>query len=214
MNSQVPGVIAVIPIKPLSGAKSRLHPHLDQALRERLVLKMLQGVIRAAAGAAADEVWVVGADPAVEEMAKRKGARWHWEEGSNINQSLEIAFQQVWNTGKVPLYLPGDLPFVQSRDLEKLIAASRMKNAVLAPAHRSGGTNAILVPRPSEFRPLLGPGSFRRHLTQAASLGLDLAIYYSPGLALDLDTWEDMQAYQALEPGLLERLTAKETRLG
>ena len=206
MNGPAPGVITVIPIKPLSGAKSRLHPHLDQAGRERLVLNMLQGVIRAAA--ATDEVWVVGADPAVEELAKREGARWHREEGATVNQSLEIAFQRVWDVGKAPLYLPGDLPFVQRRDLERFMAAaSRMKNAVLAPAHRSGGTNAILLHRPSEFRPLLGPGSFRRHLAQAASSGLDMAIYYSPGLALDLDTWEDVRAYQTLEPGLLERLT-------
>lgn len=211
MNGQASGVVTIIPIKPLSGAKSRLHPHLDQAGRERLVINMLQGVIRAAA---TDEVWVVGADdPAVEGLAKRRGALWRREEGTNVNQSLEIAFRRVWDAGKVPLYLPGDLPFVQRRDLEELMtAASDMKNAVLAPAHRSGGTNAILLPRPSEFRPLLGPGSFRRHLDQAASLGLDVAIYSSPGLALDLDTWEDVRAYQALEAGLLERLTRGDPR--
>lgn len=210
MNGSALNIVAVIPIKPLSDAKSRLCPYLDRNGRETLVLNMLHGVIRAATNAL-DAVWVVGGDPIVENLAKRGGATWRPEEGANVNQSLEAAFQAINQTGQAALYLPSDLPFIRRRDLVELISAtSRMKNVVLAPAHRDGGTNAILLPRDTEFRLFLGPGSFRRHLSQATCPGLDISICYSPGLALDLDTWEDVQAYKALEPGFLERLTTSD----
>ena len=44
-------------------------------------------------------------------------------------------------------------------------------------------------------------------MSQAASLGLPVAIYHSGGVALDLDTNEDLKACECIEPGLLERLT-------
>lgn len=210
MNGDSMGVVAVIPIKPPSQAKSRLAPFLDEPRRQRLVLNMLRHVIKAATEAV-DEVWVLGADSVTEELAKTEGAQWHREEGTNVNESLEIVFKQVWSAGKSPLFLPGDLPYVQGAELRELMAqATGKESAVLAPAKNGGGTNAILLPKPSEFRMLLGPGSFRRHLAQGDSLGLDIAIHNSPGLAQDLDTWEDVQAYQRIEPGLLERLTGKE----
>ena len=194
-------------MKSLSEAKSRLIPHLEQRPRERLVLNMLRQVIKAAIGPT-ERVWVIGSDPVVEGLARDEGAMWRPEEGTDVNESLRIAFQQIWKEEKAPLYLPGDLPFLQQGDVGELIAsAPHRKNGVLSPARAHGGTNAILLPQPSAFRPLLGPGSFHRHLDQATSLGLRIAIHFSPGLALDLDTWEDLQEYQVIEPGFLDRLT-------
>jgi 2-phospho-L-lactate guanylyltransferase len=210
MNGGAQDVVAIIPVKALPQAKSRLSPHLDRGHRENLVLNMLRLVIRTAAEAGTS-IWIVGDDPTLEDLAKGEGARWQWEEGVDVNHSLNIAFRQAWNLGKSPLYLPGDLPFLQSQDLIDLMAsAPHRKNGVLAPARSGGGTNAVLLPRPSAFRIALGPGSFHKHVAQAASLGLPLAIHFSPGLALDLDTWDDLKAYQALEPGLLERLSRGE----
>ena len=210
MNGESIGVVAVIPIKPPSRAKSRLAPFLDMHQRQQLVLNMLRHVIKAAREAA-DEVWVLGEDAVAEELAKIEGAKWYREKGSNVNESLEIIFKRVWHAGKSPLFLPGDLPFLQGKELRELMAqAARKESAILAPAKSGGGTNAILLPEPSGFRLLLGPASFRRHLAQAKSLGMDLAIHCSPGLAHDLDTWEDVQAYQRIEPGLLKRLICEE----
>ena len=38
-----------------------------------------------------------------------------------------------------------------------------------------------------------------------------MAICYSKGLAFDLDTLEDLKAYEYMEPGLLEALTEGQT---
>ena len=89
------------------------------------------------------------------------------------------------------------------------------RNTHFAPARKGGGTNGILVPPdlPQPFPPLLGPDSFRRHLSQAALFGFSLAICYSQGMAFDLDTVEDLKACEYIEPGFLERMTTGDGRI-
>ena len=208
--------MSVIPVKPLSQAKSRLAPYLKDAQRRRLVTAMLRHVIRAARKASA-EVWVLGADVSVRNVALEEGAGWREEAGSDINESLRLVFDEAWAAGKSPLFLPGDLPFLRSHELEELITRANsnvgensVPSIVLSPANKGGGTNAILIPQPLAFRLQLGPDSLSRHVSEARRLGLEPTVYASPGLARDLDTWEDLQEYETQEPGLLARLTSEE----
>ena len=179
---------------------------------------MLRRVIRAAREASA-EVWVLGADISARNVALEEGAGWREEAGSDINESLRLVFEEAWAAGKSPLFLPGDLPFLHSDELKALIARAwtdssigedSVPNIVLSPANKGGGTNAILIPQPLPFRLQLGPDSLSRHVSEARRLGLEPSVYASPGLARDLDTWEDLQEYEAHEPGFLARLTSEE----
>ena len=204
-------------MKPLSQAKSRLAPYLKDAQRRRLVTAMLRHVIRAAREASA-EVWVLGADVSARRVALEEGAGWREEAGSDINESLRLVFDEAWAAGKSPLFLPGDLPFLRSDELKALTARARADDngedadprIVLSPAKKGGGTNAILIPQPLAFRLQLGPDSLSLHVAEARRLGLEPTVYASPGLARDLDTWEDLQEYETQEPGLLARLTREE----
>ena len=208
--------MSVIPVKPLSQAKSRLAPFLKDAQRRRLVTAMLRRVIRAAREASA-EVWVLGADVSVQRIALEEGAVWREEAGSDINESLRLVFDEAWDDGKSPLFLPGDLPFLCSDELKGLIAKADSDASmdtdpkiVLSPANKGGGTNAIFIPQRLLFRLQLGPDSLSLHVSEAQRLGLEPTVYASPGLARDLDTWEDLQEYETQEPGLLARLTREE----
>ena len=206
-------IVTVIPVKPLDRAKSRLAPFLEDAKRRRLVTAMLRRVIRAARKATA-EVWILGGDDSTHAVAEKEGAAWRLEAGANVNESLRLVFNEVWDAGKSPLFLPGDLPFIQSEDLTELIVtadsvADAGAQITLSPA-RSGGTNAILIPRRLPFRLQLGSDSFSRHVEVARRLGLEPMVYAADGLARDLDTWEDLQEYEAQQPGFLARLTRDE----
>ena len=210
--------MSVIPVKPLSQAKSRLAPFLKDVQRRRLVTAMLRRVIRAAREASA-EVWVLGANVSVQRIALEEGAVWREEAGSDINESLRLVFDEAWAAGKSPLFLPGDLPFLRSHELEELIAQAGPDTGddvdadsriVLSPANKGGGTNAILIPHRLPFRLQLGPDSLSRHVAEARRLGLEPMVYASTGLARDLDTWEDLQEYESQEPGFLVRLTGEE----
>ena len=157
-------VVSVIPVKPLAQAKSRLAPFLKDAQRRRLVTAMLRRVIRAAREASA-EVWVLGADVSVRNVALDEGAGWREEAGSDINESLRLVFDEAWAAGKSPLFLPGDLPFLQTDELKALIARAgsgdntdSVPSIVLSPANKGGGTNAILIPQPLPFQAATGAG--------------------------------------------------------
>jgi 2-phospho-L-lactate guanylyltransferase len=200
-------VITVIPMKPLSDAKSRLAAILESAQRIALVENLLRRVLRVVKGASVSDIWVVGGDPRVCRLALEWGVTW-LEEGSGLNQTLRWAFRNAFGLGKAALYLPGDLPFLETGDVHGMVAASgSLREIVLAPARQGGGTNGILAPQGTPLRPSLGPGSFKRHLCQARSQGLSAVIYESPGLGYDLDTVDDVEACERVEPGLLAKLT-------
>ena len=200
-------VVAIIPMKPLSGGKSRLARYLTPGQRADLAIGMLRRVIMAVRGASIEMVWVVGGDERVKRLARNQGALWYEDFGRNLNDTVSKAFERVFEQDKAALYVAGDLPFLKPSDIHTLLQASRRQNNItLAPARRDGGTNAILVPAGIPFIPELGPHSFTKHLSQAAKLGVSVAICSSPGLGFDLDTPEDLETYEHMEPGLLERL--------
>lgn len=198
-----PQVTAIVPMKPLAQAKMRLAPALDEEARRTLSRRLLKGVLISALRCPAiAQVWVVGGDPCVRSLAEAQGATWLGELGRDLNETLWLAFQRCFDDGAAAaLFLPGDLPLLQPQELKGLIAASgRLRSLVLVPAARDSGTNAMLVPRALAFPPLLGKGSFQRHLGETSSLGYPVALYHSPGLALDVDTLEDLRAWQAQAP--------------
>ena len=200
-------IIAIIPMKPLSESKSRLSKKFPQEDREELALGMLRRVIGAVNSASISTFWVVGGDTRVRNAARDAGGLWLEEMGRNLNDTLGKAFERAFERGKAAMYLASDLPFIKASDVHSVLQASRQLNNIsLAPARRDGGTNAILVPKGTPFRPELGGRSFVKHLSQAAKMGVSVAICYSPGLGFDLDTPDDLETYEHMEPGLLERL--------
>ena len=207
-------------MKPLQLGKSRLAENLTDSQRMTLSANLLRRVLNAlrepipglSDASPIESTWVVGGDPAIQKVAEDCGASWYKDEGANINDTLNISFRRASDAGKAAMFLPGDLPFVKPRDIHSIVGASgHLKNVTLAPARQGGGTNGILVvPVPGlsdSFEALLGPNSFKRHLAQASSKSISVAIYYSPGLGFDLDTYDDLRAYEYMEPGLLSKLT-------
>ena len=200
-------VVPIIPMKPLAEGKTRLGRQFSQSQRADLAAGMLQRVISAIKGASIELFWVIGGDERVTHLVRNQDGIWLPEMGRNLNDTVGKAFAKASQDGYSVLYLPGDLPFIKPSDVINLIRSSeRRNNITLAPARRDGGTNGILVPQGVFFTPELGQRSFAKHLAQAAKLEVSVAICYSPGLGFDLDTVDDLEAYELMEPGLLGRL--------
>ncbi len=208
MVTDAENVIAIVPMKPLSKGKSRLSKSLSAEQRADLALGMLRRVVLAIKAASIENVWIVGGDERVRHMARNLGAVWIEELGHDLNDTLKKAFELAFEQGKSALYVAGDLPFLKPGDIHSMLQSSRRQgNVTLAPARRDGGTNAILVPYGVPLQPELGQKSFMKHLTQAARLETSVAINSSPGLGFDLDVVDDLETFQHMEPGLLERLS-------
>ena len=200
-------VVPIIPMKPLAEGKTRLGRQFNQSQRADLAAGMLRRVISAIKGASIGLFWVIGGDDRVTHLVRNEDGIWLPDMGRNLNDTLSKAFASASGEGYSALYLPGDLPFIKPSDVINLIRSSeRRKNITLAPARRDGGTNGILVPQGTFFQPELGQRSFAKHLAKAARMEVSVAICYSPGLGFDLDTVDDLETYEQMEPGLLERL--------
>ena len=205
--TDAPSTIPIIPMKPLSEGKSRLATEMTREQRAELVVGMLRRVIGAIRSANIGLFWVVGGDDRVMHLTRNSDGVWFEEMGRDLNDTVTRGFERAFNDGHSALYLPGDLPFIKPSDVIGLLRSSeRGNNITLAPARRDGGTNGIVVPHGVPFFPQLGRRSFARHLAQAASMGISVAISYSQGLGFDLDTIDDLESYEHMEPGLLRRL--------
>ena len=202
------GIVAVMPMKPLSQTKSRLADCIPALHREALSLNLLSRGIRAAVSAPIEEVMVIGGDSRVSLASRQLGAIWRKSSGFGLNADLTLIFREIWRRGHTALYLPGDLPFVSLTDLKKVIAASKDgERLVLSPSERDGGTNCMVVPPSLSFKPALGNCSFKRHMRNARKIGIDSVVCYAPGLGRDLDTVDDLVATELLEPGFFSRMT-------
>ena len=212
MIEDTSGLVAVIPMKPLGQSKTRLAPHMSEEQRSDLVVGMLRRVLGAIKGSSIEMFWVVGGDERIRNVARNFDGIWMEELGRNLNDTLGKAFDELAGRNAAALYLAGDLPFLKPSDLHSLLRSSRRNtNITLAPARRDGGTNAILVPPGIPFRPELGPRSFSKHLSTAAAMEVSVAICYSPGLGFDLDITDDLETFQHMEPGLIDRLSGRGT---
>lgn len=213
-----PGPIhAVVPLKDLSRAKSRLADLLTIDERHDLVLDMLCNTVTTLVSFIPDNqhvmadglqgeaesqqvapsiavVWVISADPSVLALAGELGAQPVVDTTQDLNAALEWVKGLATAAGaSALLVVPADVPLVSPSDLRALIVGlADRATMVIAPDATEHGTNALAVTLPSPLSFQFGSDSFTRHLTLAQELGLIIQIYRSPTLALDIDTPEDL----------------------
>jgi 2-phospho-L-lactate guanylyltransferase len=192
--------IAVLPIKSLDEAKSRLRDHLDPTPRRALVEAMFSDVLVALRRAKlVDQVLVVSSDHGAQRIAGGYGAMVLEEEdhghshaaGRGVARALELGIDRV-------LMVPGDCPLLDPRELDALIARPVGSPSVLIVPDRHGtGTNALLLTPPDAMEPSFGPGSHERHTRTAAAAGIEAHSVSMPSLALDIDTPEDLATVES-----------------
>jgi 2-phospho-L-lactate guanylyltransferase len=186
---------AIIPVKTLSEAKSRLAPHLTRYERERLALDMLRHVVQTLCASQEFEVvTVVSPDSRVLEKARIWGARARVEEQHGQNPALHMAALRELSEGATALLtISADLPLLTTGDINVMVDRSTRFDVVLAPSLDGTGTNAILARPPLVVPYLFGVNSLGRYVQASRQRGLSSTFYPSRGLALDIDTIEDVR---------------------
>lgn len=190
---------AIIPVKPLSRAKSRLadvlSPEERQQLSEQLFRRVLTTIKATPQIAGA---LVISRDPRALAIARDFGAHTVQESGApELNTALMRATQVVagWRGGAV-FILPADLPLITPEDLSGMTALGQENlSVVIATDSHEDGTNAMLVRPPGMFPYAYGSGSFHRHIDLAREAGAAVKVYQSDRLALDIDVPADLEAY-------------------
>lgn len=191
---------AIVPVKPLLRAKSRLSPVLSAVQRAELSQRLLLNTLRVL-----DQVpevgytLVVSRDTRALALAREHDARTVTEYGSpDLNVALARATALAKGQGaSAVLILPADLPLVEPGDLRQLIELSgEPPVVVLAPDRHGTGTNALLVAPPGLIEYDFGPDSYAHHYTRGESAGARVEVCESLALGLDLDAPDDLELYR------------------
>jgi 2-phospho-L-lactate guanylyltransferase len=187
---------ALVPCKGFQRGKSRLAavlPATERAQLSRQWFEHVLVVLRESAGVAG--VLVVTENDEVAEVAAARGASVHMAEpAAGLNGLVDGGLAALAQRGAArALVLMADLPRLQSRDVEDLLALLGDRELVVAPDAREQGTNALALRPPDRIRTCFGsPDSFARHLAAAEDAGLRAAIHRSSRLAFDVDDPEDL----------------------
>ena len=192
---------AVLPVKPLRQGKTRLSGVLTDNERYVLNLTLLGNTLNALRKVSlVQQILVVSRDAEVLSVSRDFGVRTFQEEHpSNLNQAVTLGVRfAVAGLAKGVLVLPADLPLLEPRHLQAIGDRFTGDNQlVIVPDRRDDGTNAMMIAPPTAVEFQFGPGSFRRHILAAEKQGLAVEIARVPGLSLDLDIPEDLDALRA-----------------
>ena len=212
-------VHALIAVKRLDQAKSRLADRLPAAHRARLVLAMLADTVTAASAVPQiRSITVVTPDAAVTDLVGTLGATAHPEpplgspdeparagvvaagahtDGLNTALAHAAASVRASHPGADLLVLQADLPALRPAELAGMLAAAPPHGRAVVVDHTGSGTAALLVRDGGDLAPAFGPDSARRHIAAGAE---ELTGYW-PGLRLDVDTAADLERVVALGAG-------------
>ncbi len=200
--SSAKDIWAVVPVKDTSAAKQRLASAVPPALRQELMLAMLEDVLAALAGASglAGRL-LVTTDPAVQRLAARYGFDWLTDGAADGHTGAVAAAARhlAKNGAGGMLTLPGDIPLVTAAEIAQLLDAHRPAPAfTIAPSHDELGSNALIVSPPDAVSLRFGDNSFFPHLAAAEARGIRPTVLHLPGIALDIDNPDDLRHFAGL----------------
>ena len=193
---------AIVPLRGLEDAKTRLGAELDAEERLDLVVAMATRTLAATRSARRlSGTVLVTADPAAARLAATFAALTLVQRLPGLNAAIREARAMAVNAGATAiLVLPIDLPAIDAAAIDEIIdrtavasvPASRRVVAAVPDRHGSG-TNALLVAPPDAIEPAFGERSFASHREAAAAAGARWVALDGP-LSTDVDTGADLLA--------------------
>jgi 2-phospho-L-lactate guanylyltransferase len=188
--------IAVVPVKRLESAKTRLRGALPGVAHDRLVLALVQDTV-AAVLACPDvaDLMVVTSEPAMAGVVTALGGR-------VVPDAPEAGLNPAFAHGarlagdRPVVALAGDLPALRPAELSAALAATAGRRAFV-PDAAGTGTTLLAAPAGTALDPRFGPGSAAAHAGSGATT-LDGPW---PSLRHDVDTAADLAAAAAIGLG-------------
>jgi 2-phospho-L-lactate/phosphoenolpyruvate guanylyltransferase len=189
-------IVAVIPVKRLSEAKSRLSTRLSSQERARVVAALLRrtvGVLKDA-----DAIDRIGVATEERELVDSLGMVDWLPDMGGLNPSLVHGASWAMDMrARSMIVLPCDLPLLERSDIHALLDSSWTEPGMSIAPTQDGGTGAILLSPPHVLAPAFGPDSFRRHIQQARAEHISVRTVVRRGFSHELDTTDDLEYLDA-----------------
>ncbi|GCB45757.1 2-phospho-L-lactate guanylyltransferase [Streptomyces sp. NL15-2K] len=202
----------VIPLKPLTRAKSRLSDTAADGLRPGLALAFAQDTVAAAlACPAVKDVAVVTDDALAGRELGSLGARIVADEpsgGLNTALAYAAAVVRASRPDSAVAALNADLPALRPLELARVLDAAAEFPRAFLPDAAAIGTTLLAAREDQELLPAFGTDSRARH---RASGAVELVLDAVDSVRQDVDTGDDLRAALAL--GVGPRTAAQAARL-
>jgi 2-phospho-L-lactate guanylyltransferase len=199
---------AIVPVKPLNRAKSRLADELVPEQRELLASGLLKRTVRLLSSLPRIQgILVISRDTKALAIVRKLGAQTLQESGApELNHALLRATQVLKTWGAdAALVVPADIPLLAPEDVVGVIGLTNYHSSVIiAPDRHERGTNMLLVRPPGLIPYAFGKTSFAEHQRLAREAGATVQVYRSERVALDVDTPDDLLSYYELAKALGE----------
>ena len=194
---------AMVPLKDLVQAKTRLAGLLAPSERRALAQAMVEDVLATlATHPAITAVTLVSDDPGAALLAQEYAADC-WSEVtlgcSGLNAVVACASARLLQAGPQPLLvLHGDLPLLTRDDISEVIAAQHaLQGLVIGCDRRGQGTNLLAFGEDSVPLFCFGADSCIAHEVQARSASVPVQIVRRDGIGLDVDEPDDLRVLLA-----------------
>ncbi len=185
--------VAVVPVKSLSEAKTRLAEVLSPEQRATLTLEMLAHVLNVLARpGVVDLIAVVG--PNAEGLDLPPNVIHVKQTTPGLNHALGQGKEWAIARGADALLVVlGDLPLLTPDDIGSIVQlGSQGDTVVLAPDRHNAGTNIMLAYPAPLARFAFGQNSYAAHQALHRGAGAQVKTYISPGTSIDVDTPADL----------------------
>jgi 2-phospho-L-lactate guanylyltransferase len=185
--------VAVVPVKGLDQAKSRLSGRLSPEQRAAITLDMLAHVLDTVEQSGVVERIAV-ISPEVESLPLPAGVARIQQIQPGLNNLLEQGRQwTISENADAMMVIFADLPLLTVQDIAAIIRLGQNERTlVLAPDRHGRGTNVMLSHPPALARFAFGVDSYFKHRAYALRDGARVETYHSTGTCLDLDTPDDI----------------------
>jgi 2-phospho-L-lactate/phosphoenolpyruvate guanylyltransferase len=178
-------VLAIVPVKSLDGAKTRLAPLLTPEERAQLVADMLERVLSACSQASViRRTLLVTPDPSL----ARDGVELLLDGGTGHADAIALALADP-RAGAGALVVMADCPLATAGSLDALAEAARPLALFRA---CDGGVNALALRDTALFAPRFGK-SAEAMIADARRAGIEPAVVDDGGLEVDVDRPEDYE---------------------
>ncbi len=199
-------VWAVLPLKALRGAKERLAGVLGAEERAGLATAMARDMLASLTATEGIEgILVVSNAGDAGALAGQYGVNVLFEgKGQGLSAAVANAAEVLTREQvQTMMVVHGDIPLATPADFGALLENTGPAPCLtIVPCRNEDGSNVMVCTPPDVIPFHYGPGSFGAHQRAAREAGIEANTPRLPGLALDIDTPEDLTALlQHLESG-------------
>ncbi|HJT84298.1 MAG TPA: 2-phospho-L-lactate guanylyltransferase [Nitrososphaeraceae archaeon] len=189
-------IAAVIPVKSLHSAKSRLSPFLTLQQRKNLALLLLNATIKTVkASRFVSDIIVVSSDNIIEYLSFKNSLKFIKDADNGVNNAVILADRYcIENEIDANIVIPNDIPFLSFRSIDQIciISEKYSKCIIICPSKRFDGTNILLRKPPGVIKTFYDNNSYANHLKEAKKLNIPIESLDYANLRFDIDTKEDL----------------------